>query len=153
MGRTIPMALVFCIAAVALAACGEEATEPQTGSTTPKPVASVQVTPNTHTLTAIDATQQFQAVAKDADGATLSGKSFTWASSSPAVATVSSSTGLATAVTNGSSTITATTDGVSGDAALTVAQVVASVEVTSPEDTLTALGATASLTATPKDAR
>jgi len=133
-----------------LAGCGEKATEPQT-VTAPKPVASVQVTPNTHTLTAIGATQQFQAVAKDADGATLSGKSFTWASSSPPVATVNSA-GLATAVTNGSSTITATTAGVSGDAALTVAQVVASVEVTSPEDTLTALGATASLTATPKDA-
>lgn len=134
-----------------LAACGEKATEPQTGSTAPKAVASVQVTPNTRTLTAIGATQQFQATARDADGATISGKSFTWASSSPAVATVSS-TGLATAATNGSTTITATTDGVSGDASLTVAQAVASVEVTSPEDTLTALGATASLTATPKDA-
>jgi len=134
-----------------LAACGGDATEPQTGPTAPKPVASVQVTPSTRTLTAFGATQQFQAIARDADGATLSGKSFTWASSSPPVATVNS-TGLATAVSNGSSTITATTDGVSGDAALTVAQAVASVEVTSPEDTLTALGATASLTATPKDA-
>ena len=129
MGRTITRALAFYIAAVALAACGEKATEPQTGSTTPKPVASVQVTPNTHTLTAIDATQQFQAVAKDADGATLSGKAFTWASSSPAVATANS-TGLATAVTNGSSTITATTAGVSGSATVTVAQEPASLQVT-----------------------
>lgn len=81
-----------------LAACSEKATEPQTVSTTQKPVTSVQVTPGTHTLTAIGATQQFQAVARDADGAALSGKSFTWASSSPPVATMNA-TGLATAMT------------------------------------------------------
>lgn len=138
--------------ALILGACGgESGTEPTTGSTGPGPVASVVVTPTTHTLTSIDATQQFQASARDAAGTIISGKSFTWSSSSLPVATVNSA-GLATAVTNGSSMISATTDGVSGDATLTVAQVVASVEVTSPEDTLTALSATASLTATPNDA-
>ena len=135
-----------------LGACGgDKGTGPTTTSTGPKPVASVVVTPDTHTLTSIDATQQFQASARDAAGATISGKSFTWSSSSLPVATVNS-TGLVTAVTNGSSTITAAVDGVSGGAALTVAQALASVAVTSSEDTLKALGATASLTATPNDA-
>ena len=118
------------LGALILSSCGgESGTEPSTESTGPVPVASVAVTPNTQTLTSIDATQQFQASAKDAAGATIAGKSFTWSSSSLPVATVNS-TGLATAVTNGASTITATVDGVSGNSTLTVAQVLASVEVT-----------------------
>ena len=116
------------LSAFILASCGGES--PTSGSTGPGPVASVVVTPNPHTLTSIDATQQFQASARDAAGATISGKSFTWVSSTPVVATVNSA-GLATAVTNGSSTITATTDGITGSAALFVTQAVASVEVTS----------------------
>ena len=112
------------IAALLFAACGGEKTTGPAGTTAPppKPVASVQVTPSTHTLTALGATQQFQAVAKNADGTTVSGKTFTWASSATNVATIDAPTGVAVAVTNGSTTITATTDGVSGTASLTVAQ-------------------------------
>ncbi len=63
------------ISAVKLAACGgEEATAPA-GTTPPPPsVASVQVTPSTNTLTALGATQQFTAVAKDGSGNTISNK-------------------------------------------------------------------------------
>jgi uncharacterized protein YjdB len=108
------------LAAIALVAC-HDATEPQSQTPPPKPVASVQVTPSTHRLTAIGATQQFQAVAKDADSTTVSGKTFTWASSQTNVATIDVSSGIATAVADGSTTIWATTDGVSGTASLTVA--------------------------------
>ena len=71
------------LGALILASCGgESSTEPTNGTTGPGPVATVVVTPNTHTLTSIDATQQFQASAKDADGTTILGKSFAWTSRS-----------------------------------------------------------------------
>ena len=129
------------LGALILAACGgDKGTGPTTGSTGPAPVASVVVTPNTHTLTSIDATQQFQASARDAAGATISGKVFVWTSSSSAVATVDP-TGLVTAVTNGASTITATVDGIeSNPVAVTVAQALAIIEVTPADETLIALG-------------
>ncbi len=87
------------VSAVTLAACGGEKATGPAGTTAPPPkaVASVQVTPSTHTLTALGATQQFQAVAKDADGTTVSGKTFTWASSETNVATIDASSGIATA--------------------------------------------------------
>ena len=77
---------LLLLSALILASCGgDKGTGPTTESTGPKPVASVQVTPDTHILTAINATQQFEAGARDAAGATISGKSFTWVSSSPPV--------------------------------------------------------------------
>jgi uncharacterized protein YjdB len=56
----------------------------------------------------------------DATGHSLSGRAFTWTSSSAAVATVSS-TGLVTATGLGTATITATSETVPGSAVLTVA--------------------------------
>jgi Bacterial Ig-like domain (group 2) len=56
----------------------------------------------------------FQAVAKDSSGAVLSGKTFTWNSSNPDVASVDPS-GLVTAKHVGVTKITATTDGISGE--------------------------------------
>jgi hypothetical protein len=64
-------------------------------------------------------TQQFTAVAKDANGNTISGVSFTWSSSDPSVATVNNN-GLATAVAMGTATITASAGGKSGSATLNV---------------------------------
>jgi len=90
-------------------------------------VRSVEVTPANVTLDAIGNTQQFSAVARDASGASVVGKSFTWASSDIAVASVSSG-GLAMALKNGTATINATADGVSGSVSLSVAQSVTSVE-------------------------
>jgi subtilisin family serine protease len=102
-----------------LAACGgDSATDPDPE---PVPVASIEVTPTSHTLVALGATQQFQAVAKGPDGSTISGRAFTWTSLDTMVATVSSS-GLAAAVRNGTTTLRAATGGVSGDANVTVSQ-------------------------------
>ena len=58
-------------------------------------------------------------MAKDVNGVTITGKTFTWTSLTPSVATVSTS-GLVTAVGVGSSTIEATCDGVAGTAPITV---------------------------------
>lgn len=115
-------------------------------------VASVQLTPATATMPAFGSTLQLTAVAKDAGGATISGKTFTWSSSAQAIVTVGSSSGLATAVADGDATITATTDGVAGSASLTVAQAVSSVAVTPASGNLTSVGATLQFSAVAKDA-
>jgi len=96
----------------ALGACGTE----------PVVVASVEVSPPSATLTALGDTRGLAAVAKDAGGAVIRGKTVAWSSSQPAVATVDAGTGVATAVANGTATITATVDGIAGQATLTVAQ-------------------------------
>jgi hypothetical protein len=59
------------------------------------------------------------AVLKDASGSTLSGRTVTWVSSAPAVATVTH-TGVVTAVGLGTSTLTATSEGISGSTTVSV---------------------------------
>src|SRR6266576_195206 len=113
-------------------------------------VASVTVSPSTVSQMA-GTTQQFSVALKDSTGADLSGRPVTWTSSSPAVASVTS-TGLEASVAPGTATITATSEGQSGAAAITVTVVsVASVAV-SPATATVVVGQTAQLTATPKDA-
>jgi YVTN family beta-propeller protein len=102
-------------------ACGGEESTGPGGEKPPPTVASVAVTPSTATLVSLGETVQLTASASDASGNAVSGKSFTWASSDQAIATVSG-TGLVTAVANGAVTISATADNVSGSAAVSVAQ-------------------------------
>src|SRR3989441_12229619 len=82
----------------------------------PVPVASVTVAPAT---VLVGVTVQLTATTKDAAGNVLTGRTVTWATSNPAVATVNF-TGLATGVAAGQATITATSEGQSGTAAITV---------------------------------
>ena len=82
------------------------------------PVASVSVSPAAPSV-AVGQTVQLTATPRDASGNALSGRVVTWASSAPAVATVSGS-GLVTGVAAGSATITATSEGRNGTAAVTV---------------------------------
>ena len=84
-------------------------------------VSSVVVTLQSSQI-AIGATTQASAVAKDATGAAISGKTATWASSNSLVATVNSS-GLISALTAGTTTITATIDGKTASQTLTVTAV------------------------------
>src|SRR5207249_3393785 len=81
------------------------------------PVASVVISPVT-AVVLVGATVQLTATLKDAAGNLLSGRSVTWASSTPAVATVTSA-GLVTGVAPGAATITATSEGQRGTAAIT----------------------------------
>jgi hypothetical protein len=83
-------------------------------------VASTTVSPKPDTLTALTATVQLTAQAKDANGNPLAG-SFAWVSRAPAVATVNA-TGRATAVANGSTYVVATEAGGTKDSALIVVQ-------------------------------
>ena len=113
-----PARIAAMISLAFLGACGDDSGDGGT-STGPVAVATVEVTAPSTSLTSLGATVQLQAVAKDASGNTLGGKSFTWASSDGTIATVDAN-GLVTAVANGSATISATTDGVSGSATVTV---------------------------------
>lgn len=83
-----------------LAACGGGAPQPT--------LSSIEVSPATASLE-IGQTQTLTALAKDPSGQPLSGVSFTWASSNPAVATVAG--GTVTAVAAGQAQITASAGG------------------------------------------
>lgn len=83
-----------------LAACGGGAPQPT--------LSSIEVSPATANLE-VGQTQTFTALAKDPRGQPLSGVSFTWASSNPAVATVAG--GTVTAVAAGQAQITASAGG------------------------------------------
>ena len=113
----IPLTLT---AALLLASCDRRQPGEPTGPTEAA-VATVEVTPSAQTITAFGNTVQLTAVAKDAQGGTLSGKTFSWTSSATGVAAVNAS-GVVTAAGNGTATITATTDGVSGSVSVAVAQ-------------------------------
>lgn len=102
----------------------------------PAAVASVQLTPAN---LALDAGETAQLTARVADAAnnTLTGRTVTWTSATPAIATVDAN-GRVTAVAAGMARITATSEGKSAEAAVLVRRVVASVEVSGALDTLEA---------------
>ena len=81
-------------------------------------VTAVVVSPPTASLL-VGLTQQFTAVAQDANGNVVPGQTFTWASDQPLLANVDVN-GLATALAIGTAIITATTGGISGTATLTI---------------------------------
>ena len=116
------------------------------------PVATVTVSPAEASV-AVGAGTQLSAVMKDADGATLTGRTVTWATSNDKVAKVSA-TGLVTGVGAGSATITATSEGKSDVSAVTVPPTtiaVATVSMSVAADSIV-VGGSAQLVATPKDA-
>ncbi len=128
-----------------VAACGGN-----DGPSGPPKVASITVTAPNPSLE-VGSTLLFAATAKDAGGATLAGRTFTWESQSPAVATVDNN-GVVMGVTSGSSVIKATADGVSGLANITVIPVpVAFVEIT-PRTPAVLPGASVQLAAVAQDA-
>ncbi|MEP7383473.1 MAG: Ig-like domain-containing protein [Gemmatimonadota bacterium] len=113
------------------------------------PVSSVSVSPGTTQLTA-GSSAQFTATALDAGGLVLTGRSVSWSSSDPGVASVSSS-GLVSALSPGTVQLTATIGGVAGSATVTVAAVsVASVAVT-PGSASIVVGGTVQLAAAASD--
>src|SRR5438270_596248 len=81
------------------------------------------------TFAKLNDTSQFSATARNARlGDVTSSVTFTWSSSLPSVAGVSSA-GLVTSLANGNTSIIATSNGVNGSLGVTVAQVAASVTV------------------------
>jgi len=119
----------------------------------PPAVARVQVAPDSLMLVT-GATGDLAAVAYDAGGHVLTGRTVTWSSSDSVVATVGS-TGTVTAVSPGSAHVTATVEGVSGSALVLVAPPpptgVARVEVT-PDSLVLHPGQSGDFNATAYDA-
>jgi uncharacterized protein (TIGR03437 family) len=93
----------------------------------------------------IGGTQQATATARDAGGATLAGRTITWATTTPAVIAVSGS-GIVTALAAGSGVVTASSEGQAGTATVSVQGASATITNMTPA-TLTP-GATATITGT-----
>src|SRR5258708_1738568 len=112
---------LFVLSCIFLTGCGGSKS-PNSGSGV---VATITVSPSAPSV-AVNATQQFTATAKDASGNTVTGVTFTWASSATNVATIDSS-GLAAGVAGGTTQITAAASGVTSatDALTITAQVAA----------------------------
>ena len=96
---------------------------------------TMAVTPDTVVLTALGQTAQFTAEVRDQNGQVMTGATVTWASSAPAVATVSAA-GLVTAVGNGTAAVTAAAGSASGTAVAIVMQSAGSVVVSPSADTV-----------------
>lgn len=107
---------------------------------------SVAVTPSTAAFGAKGSTSQLTAQARDSTNNAITGKIFTWSSSSTAVATVDAA-GLVTAVADGTTQVSATVDGNSDSTTVTVAIVTATVTVTPGTKTFGAAGGTQLFTA------
>jgi uncharacterized protein YjdB len=132
-----------------LTATSEGKSGTATVTVTIAPVAAVTISPASPSIR-VGGTVQLTATTKDSAGNVLTGRVVTWASSAPAVGTVSAS-GLVSGVAAGTTTITATSEGMSGTATVTVTIVpVASVAV-SPASSSLLVGQTAQLSVTTKD--
>ena len=124
-----------------LSACGKD------GSTNPTPPsaqvpASIEISPSTATLNAIDQTVELAAKVLDQNGSAIDDASVTWTSGAVDVATVSDQ-GLVTAVNNGSAVITAQSGSLSSSASITVSQTPVRIVIErQPSDIGLKLGAT-----------
>ncbi|HZO18433.1 MAG TPA: Ig-like domain-containing protein [Gemmatimonadaceae bacterium] len=115
----------------------------------PAPVASVTVTPTSVTVET-SRTAQLTATLRDANGTTLTGRTVTWTSVNPSIATVSG-TGLVTGVAPGTAQVYAASEGKSDTTTITVVRPpVASVTLT-PASATVETGKTVQLTATLRD--
>jgi uncharacterized protein YjdB len=144
----IVSALTAGDARIAASAFGKSATA--TITVTAKAVASVVVTPATVSLR-VGVTTPLQAQALDAEGVVLTGRSVTWTSSNPAIATVSAS-GTVVGVAAGATTVTATSGGRSGQAAVTVTLPPVQTVVVSPTTDTLGIGTERQHTAVLRDA-
>ncbi|MGQ0641788.1 MAG: M6 family metalloprotease domain-containing protein [Gemmatimonadaceae bacterium] len=86
----------------------------------PVPVARIELAPMSGSLSVGD-TVRVTATVRDARGNSLSGRAVSWSSTSPAIASVSSS-GLITAIAPGVTMVTATSEGVSASAMVRVVE-------------------------------
>lgn len=149
----MPCAAAIAVSALTLVACGGGSG----GGTPPPPtVASLEITPATGgTLASFGEQVNFSVVARTAAGAVIPNASVTWSVVPPGAGTLSPLTGLTsrfTAAANGSAKVFATSSAVKDSAAITVAQVLASLSL-SPSSFTKAIAQTQVITATAHDAR
>lgn len=139
--RPLPRLAATIATLACAAACGDGGTSPPPPPPDPPRPTTLAISPATAQLTALAATIQLTAEIRDQNGQVMTGTTVTWASSAPAVATVSAA-GLVTAVGTGITTVTAMAGAASGQATVTVMQSVDAVVVSpamataAPGDTL-----------------
>ncbi len=139
----------IAVGTAGIIATAEGRADTATITVTPVPVATVTVSPTTASLQ-VGATTAIAATARDASGATLTGRAVTWSSAAPAIATVAG--GTVTAITPGSTTVTAMVEGQSATATITVTQVPVATVTIAPTTATVAVGTTTTLAATLRDA-
>lgn len=128
--RPLSSILAVAVTLFLLTACGGGGQEgqPTEPDEPEQQVASVKVTPTSAELNALDATQDFDAIAKDQNGNTISGVSFSWSVDPDSLGSIDGE-GTVTAEANGAGTVAAAADGVSGSASLVVDQEAVTVTV------------------------
>jgi len=140
-------AATLVLAAVVNACGGGGDNAPSTPTVT---VTSVSVSPSTAQV-AVGQTTTLSAVARDASGSTITGRTVTWTSGAGSVATVTGA-GVVTAVSAGTATITANISGVAGTATVTVTPIPVATVTLDPGTLSVEAGSSASLAATARDA-
>ena len=136
------------VASVVATADGRSASA--TVTVTPVPVASVTLAPSSLSLV-VGQSGAIVATCRDAGGAPLPGRTVTWSSAAPGIATVDA-VGAVRGVAPGGTTVVATCEGRTASASVTVTAVpVASVTVT-PASATVNVGSTLQLSATARDA-
>jgi uncharacterized protein YjdB len=136
--------------AVTITATSEGSTGTASVTVAPEPVASVTVSPASPSVI-IGQTVQLTAVPRNASGVVLNGRTVSWSSGAPGLASVSSS-GVVTGIAPGMAVIIATIDGTQGSSLVTVRPVPVATVTISPAATGTIVGQTVPLTAITLDA-
>ena len=149
-------ALIVAVPVLALAlivACGGADDGPTEPTEPPEPpvATTLNISPASVDLSSFGETLQLTATVLDQNGQPIASAPVSWAIDDNSVATVDAG-GLVTAVQNGSATVSATSASASGTASVTVAQRLASIDVSPAADTLFAVGDSLQLTAEPFDA-
>jgi len=115
-----------------------------------QPVASVVIAPDP-AIVHVGYARQFTAVARDAAGQPLPGRTILWTSSSQGIATVEAASGVVGGVSQGNVEIRATAEGVQGVANVTIDLVRVSSVVVTPGSATLMPGQTVQLNASPRD--
>ena len=149
-------ALIVAVPVLALAlivACGGADDGPTEPTEPPEPpvATTLNISPASVDLSSFGETLQLTATVLDQNGQPIAAAPVSWAIDDNSVASVDAG-GLVTAVQNGSATVSATSASASGTASVTVAQRLASIDVSPAADTLFAVGDSLQLTAEPFDA-
>lgn len=133
-----------------ITATSEGATGQATIIVAPDPVAFVEITPATASIL-VGGTTQLNVSVRNVSGQSLTGRTILWSSSTPSLASVST-TGVVTGISPGNAVIIASVEGKQASATVTVRAVpVAAVQVT-PNPASTVVGQTVTLTAKTLDA-
>ena len=133
-----------------ITATSEGKTGTATVTVNPVPVGSVSITPADPSVI-LGQTIQLTARPKSASGQDLTGRTVSWSSGAPSIAAVSS-TGVVTGVSLGSAVVFASVEGVIGLVTVTVRQVPVATVVVTPPTASIAVGGTAQLSASARDA-